>query len=106
RAGPEPDIALHGLGRLDERNQLQRVALDRETGQLLVGPAGDLVVGVAIGRVVARPDRNPAEGEPRAVGAIEQIDRQVAIGLAEQGEIAPAELVEGTAKALPDLRRR
>ena len=71
----------------------------------VVGPAGDLVVGVAIHRVVAGPDRDPPEGEPRPVRAIEQIDGHVAIGLAEHGQIAPAQLVEGAAESFPDLRR-
>ena len=75
RAGPQPDVGLHRLRRLDVRDELLHVAIDREAGQLVVGPAGDLVVGVAIHRVVAGPDGDPAEDEPRSVGAIEQIDR-------------------------------
>ena len=66
---------------------------------------GRLVERVAIHRVVAGPDRDPAEGEARPVGAVEEANGRIPVAVAEHRQVVPAHLVERAAEALPGLRR-
>ena len=102
RARPEVDVAVHRLGSLDVRNQVHHVAADRERGQ--AGVVGGVVLGVPHDGVVAGADRDAAQVEARAVASIEEVDRLVAVGLAEHRQNVPADLVEGAAEARPGLR--
>ena len=89
RAGPEADVGLHRLRRLDVRDQL---LMSRSIEKLASAvSSGRLVERVAIHRVVAGADRDAAAGEARAVGAEQQLDRLVrSAWLASTGSSSPS----------------
>src|SRR5450759_3450373 len=69
RAGPEADVGLDCLRRLDVRDELLLVPSNREAGHRGVAAAGHLVVGVALHGVVAGTYRDAPPGEMAAIGA-------------------------------------
>lgn len=92
-------------GGADVRDQPAPVAVDGEVRESVV--ARHVVERVAVERIVAGADGQPAEAEARPVSGVEQpLQRLLALPLVENGEGVPPLLVEGAAEALDRLVRR